>query len=139
MLASRPVRTSPLSTFTEAYWKIDLHNLLHFLLLRMDSHAQEEIRAYANVIGREIVRQWCPMTWQAFLDYRVNCLTFSSREIALLRLLLASDEETALAQAIHFGWLDADRRAVPRNRERLEAETKLNSLGVRVPWQVGST
>ena len=41
----------PLSTYTEAYWKIDLHNLLHFLDLRMDLHAQQEIRAYANVIG----------------------------------------------------------------------------------------
>ncbi len=42
----------PLSTYTEAYWKVDLHNLLHFLALRMDSHAQEEIRAYATAIGQ---------------------------------------------------------------------------------------
>src|SRR5580704_9709598 len=45
----------PLSTYTEAYWKIDLHNLLYFLALRMDAHAQHEIRAYANIIGNEIV------------------------------------------------------------------------------------
>jgi len=50
----------PLSTYTEAYWKIDLHNLLHFLVLRMHHHAQFEIRSYANVIGHEIVRRWCP-------------------------------------------------------------------------------
>ena len=50
----------PLSTYTEAYWKIDLHNLFHFLMLRMDAHAQLEIRSYANTIGNEIVSRWCP-------------------------------------------------------------------------------
>jgi thymidylate synthase (FAD) len=52
----------PLSTYTQAFLKIDLHNLLNFLSLRMDSHAQYEIRQYANVIGREIVSRWCPVT-----------------------------------------------------------------------------
>src|SRR5690242_7146820 len=47
----------PLSTYTEAYWKVDLHNLLHFLRLRMDDHAQQEIREYAEVMGKEIVRR----------------------------------------------------------------------------------
>jgi thymidylate synthase (FAD) len=60
----------PLSTYTEAYWKADLHNLLHFLRLRMDDHAQEEIRAYAAVIGEEIVAKWVPLVWEAFTDYR---------------------------------------------------------------------
>ena len=46
----------PLATYTEAYWKVDLHNLLHFLALRMDSHAQLEIREYATAIGRQIVQ-----------------------------------------------------------------------------------
>jgi thymidylate synthase (FAD) len=53
----------PLSTYTEAYWKIDLHNLLHFLELRMEDHAQQEIRSYARTIGEQIVRRWCPLTW----------------------------------------------------------------------------
>ena len=66
----------PLSTYTEAYWKIDLHNLLHFLHLRMDNHAQREIRAYAEVIGREIVAKWVPLAWEAFLDYRRNAVLF---------------------------------------------------------------
>ena len=57
----------PLSTYTEAYWKIDLHNLFNFLQLRMDIHAQNEIRAYANIIGNNIVSTWCPIAWQAFL------------------------------------------------------------------------
>jgi thymidylate synthase (FAD) len=57
----------PLSTYTEAYWKIDLHNLFHFLFLRMDRHAQYEIRKYAETIGYEIVAKWCPVAWEAFL------------------------------------------------------------------------
>ena len=57
----------PLSTYTEAYWKIDLHNLFHFLSLRMDEHAQAEIRAYAEVIGTRIVQRWCPLAWEALL------------------------------------------------------------------------
>ena len=51
----------PLSTYTEAYWKIDLHNLLHFLDLRMEAHAQQEIRAYATTIGEQIVAKWVPV------------------------------------------------------------------------------
>ena len=51
----------PLSTYTEAYWKIDLHNLLHFLALRMDAHAQQEIRDYATTIGEQIVRPLFPL------------------------------------------------------------------------------
>ena len=54
----------PLSTYTEAYWKIDLHNLLHFLRLRMSSHAQQEIRAYASIIGDDIVSKWVPTVWE---------------------------------------------------------------------------
>jgi len=70
----------PLSTYTEAYWKIDLHNLLHFLELRMDSHAQYEIRQYANTIG-EIVEKWCPLVWESFVKHRVNSVTFSESEM----------------------------------------------------------
>src|SRR5512141_1588779 len=67
----------PLSTYTEAYWKIDLHNLLHFLELRMDLHAQQEIRAYAEVIGRELVKPLFPLVWEAFEDYQVQSLELS--------------------------------------------------------------
>ena len=70
----------PLSTYTEAYWKIDLHNLFHFLRLRMDSHAQDEIRQYATVIGDEIVSRWCPAAWEAFLDYQLNAVRLSRIE-----------------------------------------------------------
>lgn len=74
----------PLSTYTEAYWKVDLHNLLHFLSLRMDSHAQLEIREYANVLGK-IVRLWCPLTWEAFLDFRLNSMQLSATELACIK------------------------------------------------------
>lgn len=59
----------PLSTYTQAYWKIDLHNLFHFLALRMDEHAQKEIRDYSILIGEEIVAGWVPVAWEAFNDY----------------------------------------------------------------------
>jgi thymidylate synthase (FAD) len=71
----------PLSTYTEAYWKIDLYNLLHFLSLRMDEHAQVEIRSYANIIGYDVVSRWCPIAWEAFLDYRLQSQAFSRLEI----------------------------------------------------------
>jgi len=70
----------PLSTYTEAYWKIDLHNLMHFLELRLDSHAQVEIREYANAIA-SVVEQWVPVAWAAFRDYRFNAVTFTGLEV----------------------------------------------------------
>ena len=61
----------PLNTYTQWYWKVDLHNLLHFLRLRHDSHAQYEIRAYAEVL-LDMVRKWVPLTAAAFEEYRVG-------------------------------------------------------------------
>lgn len=83
----------PLSTFTKAFWKIDLHNLLHFLKLRMDSHAQKEIREYATVIGERFVSRLFPITWQAFLDYQLDAVTLSRMEVDLLRELLHSKND----------------------------------------------
>lgn len=79
----------PLSTFTKAYWKIDLHNLLHFLGLRMDSHAQAEIREYATAIGEGIVAKLYPNVWQAFKDYRLDALTLTGPEVSVIRRLVA--------------------------------------------------
>ena len=78
----------PLNTYTQWYWKVDLHNLLHFLRLRADPHAQQEIREYADIILHAIVRQWVPLTYEAFCDYRLNAETFSSQEMELIRLLV---------------------------------------------------
>ena len=80
----------PLSTYTEAYWKIDLHNLFHFLQLRMDAHAQWEIRQYAETIGREIVRPLVPLAWEAFEDYRLAAMSLSRLEQEVIARLAAS-------------------------------------------------
>src|SRR3982750_4304308 len=63
----------PVSVYTEWYWKIDLHNLFHFLSLRMDPHAQQEIRDYANAMF-ELIRPIVPIAAEAFLDYHLGGL-----------------------------------------------------------------
>jgi thymidylate synthase (FAD) len=125
----------PLSTYTEAYWKIDLQNLLHFLELRMDEHAQQEIRAYASVIGEQIVAKWVPLTWEAFLDYRRGGLKLSRIENAFLSALASGDRERAIAIADEGGFLSRaeDGRLKP-NLEGRELEEKLERLGVKAPW-----
>lgn len=76
----------PLSTYTEWVWKIDLHNLLHFLGLRLDEHAQWEIRQYADILYY-MVKCVAPVAAEAFEDYILNAVTFSRQEIlALARL-----------------------------------------------------
>jgi thymidylate synthase (FAD) len=124
----------PLSTYTEAYWKIDLHNLLHFLSLRMDAHAQHEIRAYANVIGHEIVAKWCPLTWEAFLDYRLHASSLSRLEIDVIKRISSGDLTGVKEYATSVGWLDEADGKLKRNREREECESKLEMLGLAVPW-----
>ena len=74
----------PLTTYTECYWKIDLHNLLHFLKLRCDPHAQYEIRVYADIILHEIVKLWVPEVYEAFIDYIKDATTFSKQEMQVL-------------------------------------------------------
>jgi thymidylate synthase (FAD) len=78
----------PMNQYTEFVVSCDLHNLLHFLTLRLDSHAQREIRDYAEVIAG-IVAQWVPATWAAFLDFRRDAVTLSGPEIRTLREVLA--------------------------------------------------
>jgi thymidylate synthase (FAD) len=126
----------PLSTYTEAYWKCDLHNLLHFIALRMDEHAQQEIRAYATTIGEEIVARWVPVTWEAFLDYRSRALTLSSLEVALVAALAAGDAGRAMAIAAEHGIVNrkADGR-LAANIERSEIDVKLRALGWTPPWE----
>ncbi|MBT3691001.1 FAD-dependent thymidylate synthase [Candidatus Woesearchaeota archaeon] len=77
----------PLSTYTRAYWKMDLHNLLHFSALRLDEKAQLEIREYAQTIGK-IIKAWVPLTWEAFEDYRLNALTLSQPELQVNMLVM---------------------------------------------------
>lgn len=126
----------PLATFTEAYWKADLHNLLHFLALRMDVHAQQEIREYATAIGEQIVAKWVPVTWGAFLDYRRKAIRFSRAEAAVVAALAAGDRDAAIARATEEGWLPRGEDGRLRgNLERAELEGKLLTLGLRPPWE----
>ena len=81
----------PLNTYTEWYWKTDLHNLLHFIALRADAHAQYEIRAYALVL-LDVVRRWVPLTCAAFEDYRLNAAELSGKALAVLRRMLAGED-----------------------------------------------
>jgi thymidylate synthase (FAD) len=125
----------PLSTYTEAYWKVDLHNLLHFLQLRMDDHAQEEIRAYAALIGDEIVAKWVPIVWEAFGDYRRHALRLSRLELAVVSALASGSPDGARAAAESFGLLKTGRDGqLTPSRERRELEEKLRRLGFSVPW-----
>jgi len=81
----------PMNVYTQWYWKIDLHNLFHFLMLRADAHAQYEIRAYAETIC-SLVRDWVPDAYAAFEDYRVASRQFSGPAMACLRRMLAGED-----------------------------------------------
>jgi thymidylate synthase (FAD) len=124
----------PLATFTEAYWKIDLHNLLHFLELRMDPHAQWEISQYATTIGHEIVRPLFPLVWEAFIDYRVESLTLSRLEQGVVARLAAAGRFPA-AEADFLAAQDASWVPLARCRERDECRAKLVRLGLLRPWR----
>lgn len=123
----------PLSTYTEAYWKIDLHNLLHFLKLRLDPHAQVEIRQYAQTIADEVVKRWCPLTWEAFVDYRLEAVVFSRAELSILRAAQVS-RQNAIAVALKEGF-DPLGDSGKTNRERSEFEQKLEELNMMPPWK----
>jgi thymidylate synthase (FAD) len=98
----------PQNTFTEFYWKINLHNLLHFLQLRIDDHAQKEIRDIANQVY-EIIKPLCPMTCEAFEDFRLGSVTLTRLEI----------------EAIKNG-----KSEIAGRGECLEFKEKLNKLGI---------
>jgi len=77
----------PVSLYTQWVWKIDLHNLMHFLGLRLDAHAQYEIRVFAEAMA-QFVRAWAPLSWEAFEDYRLHAASLSRQELHALRLML---------------------------------------------------
>ena len=83
-----------LNFYTEWYWKINLHNLFHFLSLRADPHAQYEIRVYAEAM-LEIVKKWVPFAYEAFMEYRVNAASFSGNGIKAIKSMLKGEEVTA--------------------------------------------
>jgi len=126
----------PLCTYTEAYWKIDLHNLLRFLRLRMDEHAQYEIRTYAKTIGEEIVAKWAPLTWEAFTDYRLKGQYLSFHDKEIIKAISAGKNEKAIHLAEEFGFLKFKNGKPTTNIERLELEQKLQDLGIAPPWEI---
>ncbi len=92
----------PANIYTQWYWKIDLHNLMHFLRLRADPHAQYEIRAYADVIC-DLVRAWVPVTYEAFEDYRLNAAQLSGPAMVCLRRMLAGETVTQESSGMSAG------------------------------------
>jgi thymidylate synthase (FAD) len=83
----------PANIYTQWYWKVDLHNLFHFLRLRADAHAQYEIRVYADAIC-EVAKDWVPAAYAAFADYRMGGATLSGKALECLRRMLAGEEVT---------------------------------------------
>ena len=88
-----------LNTYTQWYWKIDLNNLLHFLALRADAHAQYEIRVYADII-LDIVKKWVPISYEAFEDYRVGGTQLSAKEILILKKIIKGETVDPDAEGI---------------------------------------
>lgn len=82
-----------LNTYTQWYWKANLHNIFNFLRLRADPHAQYEIRVYADII-LDIVKRWMPLSHEAFVDYKLNSATISSQSIAVLKRLIKGQQVT---------------------------------------------
>ena len=80
----------PVNYYTQWYWKIDLHNLMHFLRLRADAHAQYEIQVYADVMI-DVLKRWVPFAYDAFMDYRVGAATFSSKMLSVLKRRLSGE------------------------------------------------
>jgi thymidylate synthase (FAD) len=81
----------PVNYYTQWYWKIDLHNLMHFLALRVDAHAQYEIRVYAQTM-LDILKAWVPITHQALMDYRVGAAELSAQALKVIARRLAGED-----------------------------------------------
>lgn len=92
----------PISVYTEFYWKINLHNLLHFVRLRADEHSQYEIRVYAQIILEKIIKPWVPIVYEAFINHQFGAKKISQKEIAVLKSFLQnkplSQKESGLSK-----------------------------------------
>lgn len=119
----------PLSTYTEAYWKIDLHNLFHFLALRMELNAQWEIVQYANTMAEKIVQPLFPIAWEAFVDYRLKSMHLSRLEQKTIARLAQNGKIPATRSDLNeFG--DVTWKDLARCRERDEFFEKLIHLNL---------
>lgn len=112
----------PTNIYTQWYWKIDLHNLFHFLSLRMDDHSQFEIREYANIMA-ETVRAAVPIAYEAFEDYRLNAIHLTRHEILIIKKFLGkidiSDDDIESA---------CNEAELKNKRERKEIKEKIMRL-----------
>lgn len=132
MLARELARMNlPVNVYTECYWKIDLHNLLHFLGLRNDAHAQYEIRVFAETIWN-VVQQWVPMAAAAFENVRMNGISLTGRQLKVLQAQLDylygwSPSSGPMADYFKNLTLDEARKSVPEigKRELDELKTAL--------------
>ncbi len=123
----------PLATYTEAYWKIDLHNLLHFLALRMDTHAQYEIRTYAQTIGEKIIQPLFPLVWEAFVDYQLQSISLTRLEREVIVRLVEHLSKSGRSRGTVDDFLavqDPTWADLHRSRERDECRDKLLILGL---------
>ena len=122
----------PVNNYTELYWKIDLKNLFHYIKLRSDSHAQEEIQMLSNSIGT-FVKKLCPVAWEAFEDYWQYSANLSRMEQNLLHDIFkySNQNNLSVAQSYHKIKLNLKENGMPQtynlsNRELKEFELKWN-------------
>ncbi|MFT5639109.1 MAG: thymidylate synthase (FAD), partial [Paracoccaceae bacterium] len=92
----------PANVYTQWYWKVDLHNLFHFLRLRADPHAQYEIRVYADAIC-EIVKDWVPAAYSAFEDYRLGGAQLSGKAVECVRRMVKGEKVTQETSGMSAG------------------------------------
>jgi thymidylate synthase (FAD) len=124
----------PLSNYTEAYWKIDLHNLFHFLRLRRTGDAQKEIREYATIIGDEIVSKMFPHAWEAFVDYRLDALILSRLDNGVIQRIMQKHVDFCgrllLNRELFMECQDETWVGREKCQERNECFEKLQFLGI---------
>lgn len=111
----------PVNFYTEFYWKIDLHNLFHFLSLRADAHAQKEIQDYANAI-LDVTKRWVPLAYEAFVQYRLKGSYVSQRGKEALKKLIAGEPVTPESVGLS-----------PREWKELETAFDLEALQKKAP------
>ena len=114
----------PLSTYTQWYWKIDLHNLLHFLTLRVDSHAQWEIREFGRVMAG-MLKRVAPLSYEAWIDYDVCSARLSRMELDVLRDLVHGDENGIAASGGRLSRAEMEAKGLSRR----EVDELLTALG----------
>lgn len=115
----------PLSNYTEFYWKMNLHNLLHFLQLRMDDHSQYETRVFANAIA-EFVKKNNPLAWEAFDEYVLGAVTFSKGEMRNLKEFLQTDYIEVQSRPLDYDYFEdapSDKTLQRRRQEFIDKIT----------------